>query len=457
MTNDKNSNGAKREDVCPSKKLDLNVVRERIDAATAHDAREKTGPEYWRSLEELAGSEEFKEALHREFPKGASEWLDSVSRRGFLKVMGASLGLAGMTGCVKLPLEPIIPYVRQPENVIPGRPMYYATAVTLGGYASPVLVESHLGRPTKIDGNDQHPASLGGTDIFTQASLLGLYDPDRSQSVMSMGDQRSWQAFLGAVRGPLSAQKALKGAGIRILTPTISSPTLADQLRNFLKIYPDAKWHVYEPVNRDNVLEGAKMAFGQPVETRYDFSKADVIVSLDADFLYAGFPGNARYIRDFAARRNPDGNMNRLYVIESTPTTTGAKADHRLPVRASEFANVFKDDAFWPDSAFDAAFDSDLRSHPGSSVFIAGDHLPAEIHAFAHEMNGKFGNVGKTVFYTDSVDANPVNQNESIKELVADMRSGKVDLLVILGGNPAYDAPADLNFAELLKSNKVPL
>ena len=178
--------------------------------------------------------------------------------------------------------------------------MYYATAITLGGYASPLLVESHLGRPTKIEGNDLHPASLGGTDIFTQASLLGLYDPDRSQTVMSMGDVRSWQAFLSAIRGPLSAQKALQGAGIRILTPTISSPTLADQLRNFLKIYPQAKWHVYEPINRDNVLEGAKLAFGQPVETRYDFSKADVIVSLDADFLYAGFPGNTKYIRDFA-------------------------------------------------------------------------------------------------------------------------------------------------------------
>src|SRR5580658_6214313 len=328
----------KREDVCPSQKgkLDLDSVRERIDAAVAHDAAEKTGPEYWRSLEELAGSPAFQEALHREFPKGASEWVDSVSRRGFLKVMGASMALAGMTGCVRLPLEPIVPYVRQPEDVIPGRPQFYATAMTLGGYASPLLVESHLGRPTKIEGNDQHPASLGGTDIFAQAHILGLYDPDRSQSVVSMGDQRSWQSFLTAIRGPLSAQKALQGAGIRILTPTISSPTLADQLRNFLKIYPQAKWHVYEPINRDNVLEGAKLAFGQPVETRYDFEKADVIVSLDADFLYAGFPGNVRYIRDFAKRRNPDGNMNRLYVIESTPTTTGAKADHRLSLRAAK-------------------------------------------------------------------------------------------------------------------------
>src|SRR5258708_33138806 len=227
-------------------------ARAGIDEPTAEDAAEKTGAEYWRSLEELAGSEEFQTALHREFPKGASEWVDSVSRRGFLQVMGASLGLAGMTGCVRLPLEPIVPYVRQPEEVIPGRPTFYATVTMLGGYASPVLVESHLGRPTKIEGNDQHPASMGGTDIFAQASILGMYDPDRSQSVMSMGDQRSWSAFLAAIRGPLSAQKSLQGAGIRILTPTISSPSLADQLRNFLKIYPQAKWHVYAPVNPHN-------------------------------------------------------------------------------------------------------------------------------------------------------------------------------------------------------------
>ncbi len=467
MTNDKNSNGAKREDVCPSKKMDLNIVREKIEAATAHDEREKTGPEYWRSLEELAGSPDFQEALHREFPKGASEWLDTVSRRGFLKVMGASLGLAGMTACTKLPLEPIVPYVRQPENVIPGRPMYYATAMTLGGYANPLLVESHLGRPTKIEGNDQHPASLGGTDIFAQASLLTMYDPDRSQSVTSMGDQRSFAAFLSAIRGPLSAQKALQGAGIRILTTTTSSPTLADQLRNFLKVYPQAKWHVYEPVNRDNVLEGAKMAFGQPVETRYDFTKADVVVSLDADFLYAGFPGNVKYIRDFASRRDPDkGEMNRLYVIESMPTSTGAKADHRWPMQASMFdgfarflasvVGVYGQGAgSWP-SSYAAQVAEDLSKHAGASIVIAGDHQPPSVHALAHLMNAKLGNVGKTIFYSDPVDANPVNQIDSLKDLVADINAAKVDLLIILGGNPVYDAPADLNFADVLKSNKVP-
>ncbi|MGO8795761.1 MAG: TAT-variant-translocated molybdopterin oxidoreductase [Candidatus Sulfotelmatobacter sp.] len=465
MTIDDKKPRAQSEEVCPSKKGSLDSLRAQIEAA----ADEKSGPEYWRSLEELAGSAAFQEALHREFPKNASEWLDSVSRRGFLKVMGASMALAGMTGCVKLPNEAIVPYVKQPEDVIPGRPMFYATASTLGGYANPLLVESHMGRPTKIEGNAQHPASLGGTDIFAQASLLGMYDPDRSQNVTSMGDQRSWQTFLGALHGPLNAQRALKGAGIRILTPTISSPTLADQLKAFLAAYPQAKWHVYEPLNRDNVLEGAKLAFGQPVETRYDFEKTDVIVSLEADFLYAGFPGNVRYIRDFAKRRNPDGNMNRLYVIESTPTSTGAKADHRLPMHASEIEAVaaelavglgVKGSAGIPSGEaanYIAAVVRDLQSHKGSSLVLAGDHQPPAVHALAHIINQSLGNIGKTVIYTDPVDANPVNQADSIKDLVSDAQSGKVDLLVILGGNPAYDAPAELNFANVLKNGQIPL
>jgi len=318
-----------REQVCPGKKskLDLSIARGRIEATK--------GPEYWRSLEELAGSEEFREMMHREFPRGASEWLDSVSRRGFLRLMGASLALAGMSACTKQPLEPIVPYVRQPEEVIPGRPLFFATAFSLSGYASPLLVESHLYRPTKIEGNPEHPASLGGTDVFAQASILGLYDPDRSQTMTYLGDVRTWGDFLNAVRGPLNIQKGLQGAGIRILTQTVSSPTLNDQLRSILQLYPQAKWHVYEPVNRDNVYAGAQMAFGRPVESIYNLDAADVILSLDADFLYAGFPGFTRYARDFAKRRDPDsGKMSRLYVVESTMTSTGAKADHRLPMQA---------------------------------------------------------------------------------------------------------------------------
>jgi MoCo/4Fe-4S cofactor protein with predicted Tat translocation signal len=458
------NNKQHREEVCPGKKDKLN-----LETARAQIAGTK-GPEYWRSLEELAGSAEFQEMMHREFPKGASEWLDSVSRRGFLKLMGASLAMAGMTACTKQPLEPIVPYVRQPEAVIPGVPMFYATAFTLGGYASPILVESHLYRPTKIEGNAQHPASLGGTDVFAQASILGMYDPDRSQTIAYLGDVRTWGGFLEAIRGPLNAQKAVQGAGIRILTRTVSSPALADQLRSVLKLYPQAKWHVYEPVNRDNVLEGAKMAFGQPVETQYRLENADVIVSLDADFLYAGFPGSTRYIRDFAKRRNPDaGSMNRLYVIESTMSSTGAKADHRLPVKASQIESIIRalpvvetmnsnvPGLNGPQQGFLASAYEDLTKHRGASIVIPGDHQPPVVHALAHALNQSLGNVGKTVVYSDPVDANPVNQTESIKDLVADMRAGNVDVLFIMGGNPAYDAPADLNFADALKNTSIPM
>jgi len=450
-------------DVCPSKRkqLDLATAREQIEGTT--------GPAYWRSLEELAGSDEFQEMLHREFPKGASEWVDSFSRRGFLKTMGASLALAGLTGCTKMPNTEIVPYVRQPENVIPGRPKFYATAFTLGGYASPVLVESNLFRPTKIEGNPEHPASLGGTDVYAQASILDLYDPDRAQNVTYMGDVRSWNAFTEAVRGPMSMEGRISGGGVRILTQSVSSPTLAAQIKEYLRANPGAKWHVYEPVSRDNVYEGAKQAFGEPVETRYDFSKADVIVSLDADFLYAGFPGSTRYIRDFAGRRNPDAEMSRLYVIESTPSSTGMKADDRLPLRAGEiekFAFALANalgagptenvaSAEWV--KFADAVVKELGSQKGRSIVVAGDHQPPSVHELAHAMNAALGNVGKTVFYSEPVDANPVNRAESLRSLVDDMRAGKVDVLLVLGGNPAYDAPADIDFASALKSNAVAL
>jgi len=454
---------SKREDVCPSKKLKRADVERQLT--------ETKGPEYWRSLEELAGSPEFQDMLHREFPKGASEWVDSVSRRGFLRLMGASLAMAGMTGCTKLPLQEIVPYVRQPEQLIPGVAMYYATAFTLSGYTNPLLVESHLGRPTKIEGNNLHPASLGGTDVFAQASILGMYDPDRSQAITHLGDVDSWAAFAKEIKGALAAQKTLGGAGIRILTQTISSPTLKDQMHSFLAMYPKAKWHVYEPANRDNALEGAKLAFGEALETQYRLENAAVIVSLDADFLYAGFPGNVRYIRDFAKKRNPDTEMSRLYVIESNPSSTGAKADHRLPMRATDVES-FATLLFSPHPAgesgslaglpeehvrFAAALGKDLSNHRGASVIIAGDHQPPVVHALAHAMNQALGNVGKTVVYTDPVDANPVNQTESLRDLVSDMRAGSVDLLVIMGGNPVYDAPADLGFGDCVKNSKVGL
>ena len=452
-----------REEACPStkSKLDLVTIRQELE--------QTKGPEYWRSLEELAGSREFRELMHREFPKGASEWLDGVSRRGFLKLMGASLALAGMTACTKQPLEPIVPYVKQPEEIVPGRPLFYASAFNFRGYATPIVVTSQMGRPTKIEGNDKHPASLGGTDVFTQASILELYDPDRSQTITYLGDAYSWSSFLNAFRAPLASQKPLQGAGIRILTQTVSSPALADQLNKFLKLYPSAKWHVYEPVGRDNAYAGAKLAFGQPMETRYKLDAADVIVSLDANFLYGGYPGFARYARDYSARRDPDRAMNRMYVVESTMTSTGAKADHRLPLRAAEieqFAralatavgiNAGTSQLAAAQESFVKAVAEDLKAHRGSGVVIAGDNQPPVVHALAHAMNEALGNQGKTVAYSEPVSANPVNSNDSLRELTADMRNGKVDMLIIMGGNPAYDAPADYGFADALKNARVPL
>jgi len=204
------------EAICPSKrgKSELVILREQ----TANK------PEYWRSLQELAGDPEFQERLHREFPKGASEWLQPLSRRDFLSLMAASLALAGMAGCVKQPAEQIVPYVVQPENIVPGKAKFYATAMTLSGYGIPSLVESHMARPTKIEGNPQHPASLGASDIFSQASVLDLYDPDRSQSVTFKGQPQSWFAFLSKIRPAVLSQPDIR---VRFLTQSVSSPTLA--------------------------------------------------------------------------------------------------------------------------------------------------------------------------------------------------------------------------------------
>ena len=217
--------------------LDLASIRDSLTGAS--------GPEYWRSLEELANTDAFQEYLHREFPAQASEFTDPVGRRQFLRLMGASLALAGVSACTKQPAEVIVPYVRAPEELVPGKPLFYATAVTLGGYATGVLVESHEGRPTKIEGNPEHPASLGATDLFAQAQMLALYDPDRSQAIRQQGDIRTWSAFLGALRGVVEAKRSSQGAGLRILTETVTSPTLARQMAEFLAAFPSARWHQY--------------------------------------------------------------------------------------------------------------------------------------------------------------------------------------------------------------------
>jgi MoCo/4Fe-4S cofactor protein with predicted Tat translocation signal len=428
------------------------LLRSQDPPATAGGTDVTTaGKQYWRNLEELADSPVFEEFVRREFPQQAEEWNDPIERRTFLKLMGASMALAGLSGCVIQPPEKIIPYVRQPEEETPGRGLWFASAFSLSGIATPVLVRSNEGRPTKVEGNPDHPSNPGSTatDIFSQASILTLYDPDRSQSPLFRGETRPWSQFVAEVRTALDKEgdglKARKGAGLRFLTETITSPTLAAQMKQLLTDFPEAKWHQYEPVNRDNARAGAVLAFGQDVNTTYDFSKADRILSLGSDFL-AAMPGTLRYARDFAAKRraaaDSGGEASRLYVIESTPTITGANADHRWSVRPSAMAGIRGfETALIPE--WDVIV-RDLQAIRGASIVIVGDEQPPEVHAAGHAMNAALVNVGRTVFYSDPIEANSVDQTQSLRELVNDIDGGKVEVLIIIGGNPAYNTPIDL-------------
>jgi MoCo/4Fe-4S cofactor protein with predicted Tat translocation signal len=436
--------------------LDLAAVRKKL--------ADKQGKQYWRTLEELCEDPHFADLMHREFPRAASEWDESVDRRDFLKLMGASLALAGMAGCGRPDEEFVVPYVKQPEGVVLGNPQHYATVMPFAGDALGLLVESHEGRPTKIEGNPEHPSSLGATDVFAQAAVLDLYDPDRGKTTVSMGELGTWESFQTAAQGLATSQKAVSGAGLRILTGNITSPTLAGQIEAVLKLYPQAKWHQWEPAASDGAFEGAKLAFGRAVNPVYRLDKAEVVVSLDADFMTSG-PGHVRYMKDFYRRRNltgPNDEMNRLYVVEPTPSVTGAAADNHLPLRSNDvelFARALAA-KIGPGGAATApagsekyldAVASDLLRHRGAGLVIAGEQQSAEVHALAHLINELLGNAGTTVYYTEPVVANPVSHMESLRDLCADMAKGKVDLLLILGGNPVYDAPHDWDFVSKLK------
>src|SRR5262245_16750602 len=294
---------------------DLDSMRERL--------AEARGPRLWKSLEELGARDSFRAFLEKEFPRQAAELeVSTLSRRRLLELSLASMALGGLAACTRQPIERVVPYVKQPEGVIPGKSMFFATAIPLGGYTRGLLAESHLGRPTKLEGNPEHPASLGATDAITQAAILGLYDPDRSQVITKLGNIQTWAHLTDELAPAANAQKPLGGAGIRLLTETITSPTLASQIHDLLVDYPSAKWHQWEPAGRDAVRAGAKLAFGRYVDTRYDFAQADVVVSLDADFFVEG-PGAVRYLKDWSSRRKArehDQDLARLYVVETALT-----------------------------------------------------------------------------------------------------------------------------------------
>jgi molybdopterin-containing oxidoreductase family iron-sulfur binding subunit len=440
-----------------------------LSAHSAIAPARSSAPRYWRSLEELAGDEDFFRKIGDEFMPDAAVWLDPTSRRNFLRIMGASLALAGLVGCNDFPDEKIIPYVNPPESVLPGKPTFYATAIPFCGYAMGALVESHEGRPTKIEGNPDHPASLGASNVFMQAAVLDLYDPDRSRLVTKAGMSTSWGTFYDTLRKRLDAQRG-KGDGIRLLTRTITSPTFAAQLAEFRQAFPEARWHVHDPTSDAGCSARTGGAPGQAV---YDFSQAGVILSLDGDFLYSDV-GSLAYARQFSdgRRREPGEHpdmqtMNRLYVVDSTFSLTGAMADHRRAVKPSQVIDVARAVAArlgvelaqgaTPPAGMEQFIDAlaeDLR-HPQQAgkpaaklgVVVAGDHQPPALQALAHAMNEAIGSVGKAVRYIEPA---AIQGAESLQALVADMSAGKVDTLLIFGGNPAYDAPADVAFkAEL--------
>ena len=436
-----------------------------LQAAAQARLAGKTGKRYWQTVDELADTPEFQEALRREFPQHMSEWVDSVSRRGFMKLMGASIALAGLTGCTKQPDEPIYPYVKQPENLVLGEPVYFATAHPFPMDSVPVLVTSAAYRPIKVDGNPEHPVNRGKSDPYTQATLLGLYDPDRSQRVLYRGETRNFSDFTADFTAMLQDKKASGGQGLYFLSSTVLSPTLARQWKEASAKYPNAKWMQYEPVNRDSARIAAKQAFGDFVDTQYKLDQADVVVSLDAEFLSGLWhPGFLKLAADFAHRRSlePGVSMNRLYAVESTPSTTGFKADHRLALRASQmdaFAAALAQAVGAPgasgagsgqwtpeQTAFLNAAAKDLKANAGKSVVIPGEQASPAVHMAAHAINQALGNAGKTVIYTETVHAMPSVQMDELKQLIADLNAGKVDWLVILNTNPIYDAPADLNF-----------
>src|SRR5262245_35229240 len=425
--------------------------------------------EYWRSLAQIEDLPEYRAALEREFPEGASELSDGITRRELMTLVGASLSLAGLTGC-RRPVEEIVPYVAAPEDVVPGIPRYYATTMPFRRSAYGVIVESHEGRPTKIEGNPSHPSTLGASSSRVQASVVGLYDPDRSQSITLKGARKSWTDFVTAWGELSKAHAADGGAGLAVLSESFSSPTLARLVSELRTRFPKSQWATYDAVSDENRLAGLRQATGRDLDLVLRFDRASVILCLDADPLLAD-PEMIRHARGFAAGRRAGvagDAMNRLYAVEGVYSLTGASADHRLRLESRQIAaflaalamrlgapgagqtgaDIPGVDRRWID-----AVATDLQANRGKGLVIAGDRQPAGVHAAVCALNAHLGNAGKTVTYYETKDA-ALPSVSSLASLVSAMKAGTVQTLVVLGGNPVFDAPADLDFASALA--KVP-
>ena len=425
---------------------------------------------YWRSLAQIEDRPEFRAALEREFPEGASELPEGVTRREMMTLLGASLSLAGLAGC-RRPVEEIVPYVTAPEEIVPGIPRNYATTMPFRRSAYGLIVESHEGRPTKIEGNPSHPSTLGSSSSLVQASVLGLYDPDRSQSVRQKGARKSWTDFVTAWGQLSEAHSADGGAGLAVLSESFSSPTLARLASELRARYPRSQWATYDAVSDESRLTGLRQATGRDVDLMLRLDRAAVILALDADPLLTD-PEMIRHARGFADGRRAGasgGTMNRLYVVEGVFSLTGAMADHRLrlesrqiaPFLAALAARLAAPGAGTPAGAAVAGVDprwidalaKDLLANRGKGLIVAGERQPAAVHAAVCALNTSLGNTGTTVSYYETRDA-ALPSVSSLASLVSAMTAGTVQTLVVLGGNPVFDAPADLDFASAMA--KVP-
>ncbi len=435
--------------------LDIEALRQKLASGR--------GPQFWRTLEEAAESRELQEYVEQEFPGLSGQIPQGVDRRNLLKVMAASLAMAGAAACTKQPKELVVPYVRQPENVIPGLPLFYATAMTMGGYARGILVESHLNRPTKIEGNPDHPASLGATTIFEQASVLNLYDPDRSETVLNEGRLSTWGDFTGRFSTEAQALTARKGEGLAILTGPTTSPTFISQMKALASQAPAAKWYVSDPTVNPAVASAAKKFAGRNAFVSYDLSKADVVVSLESDFLNWG-PAAITYAKQFSKRRGVDNGQTpcRLYAIESGPTVSGTLADHRFPVKSSAVPGLAYAlaKACGVDSPAGGgnvpewvnAVAQDLQKSKGRSVVIPGEFQPESVHLAAYAINAALGNIGQTVRVLEGIEPEGTH---SLEELASDLNGGRVETLVIINQNPVYSAPVSLNFLAAMRKARL--
>jgi MoCo/4Fe-4S cofactor protein with predicted Tat translocation signal len=421
----------------------------------------------WRSVAEWEQDPAFLARAAQEFPGLAEALASPHSRRAALKLMAAAFAMAGLDGCdIGAPGGRLIPAVKSPPNIIPGLPNFYSTAIVLDGFATGIVVEHQMGRPVQVAGNPLHPASLGATDVFAQAQVLDFYDPDRSSAIAMRRRPSDRQTFLNALSRQRREVNGSRGAGLRILTGTITSATLAAQLDALLLRYPEARWHQWNPVSRDNCLKGTRLAFGQPVDLVPNLAAVDVLLAIDSDLLSSA-PGHLRFARELMSRRNPArlpagvAEMNRIYAIEPTPTLVGAAADHRFIVGPREMAGivaalaavVLQGDQSSGRSlpAWVAKVAADLMAHRGRALVHVGPDQPHEVHALAHAMNEKLAARGATLHFIEPVAHSPEDQGASLRSLIEDMRAGKVTTLLIIDSNPVFAAPGALGFSEALQ------